>query len=529
MGAEIYLCYKRTLTSIVAASIVFERLRNNGYSVFYSRKLRENDFIQHISEIIKPVKDVVILLDNRSFLALKEGEEKFLGSWFGRELKEGVIQNKNIIVICLNGYCLPEKSSLPENIHFLYDGQILKLDTFDLNPSVDTDAIIGRLESKPVFKYIVENKASYENSADFLIYSNGDCNIYEYGYLIATLDSNVDKHHPFKYTVNRSGEHIFYIINNDTGQIKELAFNIDPGHQKYVFIEWDPARALSSLTEESIKKETDSDLLYTWGKGFFFKNPKRDPDYGMSLLCFMRGAELNNPKAIEFIRKYDHSLSSIYKVPQDVVDLWYKQAAKYGSPEAWMKMGEKHEIVNDFTEAIKCYEQAKKLGHDKATHAIERCRQGTEDKFVPHKDKFLRDLHTITLNFERQINSNRVDRYGHIVRFNIIVEKLKKIETIFSCPENKSLMTDSESSKYRNRLFSLLGFLANKGIFEKLSHKEILEICLDESGDNQSNVKELRHHMGDGIPDFKLLAKMFFRMNNFNKEKFSKAMKDIID
>ena len=90
-------------------------------------------------------------------------------------------------------------------------------------------------------------------------------------------------------------------------------------------------------------------------------------------------------------------------------------------------------------------------------------------------------------------------------------------------------MTDSESSKYRNRLFSLLGFLANKGIFEKLSHKEILEICLDESGDNQSNVKELRHHMGDGIPDFKLLAKMFFRMNNFNKEKLSKAMKDIID
>ena len=86
MNSEIYLCYKRTLTSIVAASLVFERLRNNGYSVFYSRKLRENDFIKHISEIIAPVKDVIILLDERSFMALNEGDEKFF--FFGSENTE---------------------------------------------------------------------------------------------------------------------------------------------------------------------------------------------------------------------------------------------------------------------------------------------------------------------------------------------------------------------------------------------------------------------------------------------------------
>lgn len=161
MDSNIYLCYKRTLTSIVAASLVFERLRNNGYSVFYSRKLRDNDFIQHISEFIKPIKDVIVLLDERSFQALKEGNEKFLGSWFGRELQEGAIQKKNIIVICLNGYILPDKSLLPEEIHFLYDGQILELDTFDLNISVDLEAIIGRLISKPAFKYIVESREPY--------------------------------------------------------------------------------------------------------------------------------------------------------------------------------------------------------------------------------------------------------------------------------------------------------------------------------------------------------------------------------
>ena len=533
MGSDIYLCYKRTLTSIVAASLVFEKLRNNGYSVFYSRKLRDNNFIQHISEFIEPVKDVVVLLDERSFLALKEGKEKFLGSWFGRELQEGNIHNKNIVVICLNGYSLPDKSVLPSEISFLYDGQIIELDTFDLNISVDLDAIIEKLLSKPAFKYILENRASYENSADFLIYSNGDCNIYEYGYLIATLDSNVDKHHPFKYTVNRSGEHNFYIINNDTGQIKELAFDINPGHQKYMYIEWDPARNLSSLTEEDIKKETDSNLLYTWGKSFFFQNPKRIPDYKKSLLCFIRAAELNNQKAVEFIRKYDHSLASIYKVPQDVVDLWYKQAADYGSSEAWMKMGEKHEIVNDFAEAIKCYEHAMRLGHDEAAQSVDRCRKEARKRLVTPKDRFLKDLHTIVQNFERQVNSSRLDRFNHQVRFNVIAENLKKVESLISSPDNKDLLSyfdnDSTPSKYRNKLFGLLGFLANKGIFERLSHKEVLEICLDEKGENQSDVKELRNHMGNETASYTLLSKMYNRMNVYYKRKLCNAMKDVID
>lgn len=38
MNNSIYLCYKRSLTSIIAASLVFEKLRNNGYAVIYRRK-----------------------------------------------------------------------------------------------------------------------------------------------------------------------------------------------------------------------------------------------------------------------------------------------------------------------------------------------------------------------------------------------------------------------------------------------------------------------------------------------------------
>ena len=264
MNNSIYLCYKRSLTSIIAASLVFEKLRNNGYAVIYSRKLRENDFIQKIDKVLEDAEDVIVLLDDHSFLALNEGTERFLESWFCRELLEAAKQNKNIVVICLNGYTLPEKSTLPQEIHFLSDSQVQELDIFNLSVSPDIEVFIGGLKAKPVLKYFLENRVSYAISSDFLIYSDNDCNIYEYGYLIATLDANVDKHHPFKYTVNRSGQHCFFIINNDTGQTQELVTEITHGSQKYIHIKWEPSRTLASLKEEDLNKETDSNVLISF-------------------------------------------------------------------------------------------------------------------------------------------------------------------------------------------------------------------------------------------------------------------------
>lgn len=82
MNNSIYLCYKRSLTSIIAASLVFEKLRNSGYAVIYSRKLRKNDFIRHIEEVLEPAEDAIVLLDDHSFMALDEGTDRFLESLF---------------------------------------------------------------------------------------------------------------------------------------------------------------------------------------------------------------------------------------------------------------------------------------------------------------------------------------------------------------------------------------------------------------------------------------------------------------
>jgi tetratricopeptide (TPR) repeat protein len=502
MNESIYLCYKRTLTSSIAASLVFEKLRNNGYAVYYTRKLRQNDFIQHIDTIVEFASDVIVLLDDRSFMALEEGKQRFLESWFARELIEGYKQQKHIVVICLNGYTLPDKSNFPKEIHFLYDCQIRKLDTYKINVSDDIEAFVGELKSKPKLKYLNENSVSFENSSDFLIYSNGDSNVYEYGYLVATLDSNVDKHHPFKYTVNRSGQHCFYAINNDTGQTQELSFDINPGFQKYVYIQWQPSKELISIKEEDIKTETDSSILYNWGKSFFFGNPKHKPDYDKALSCFLRAAELGNQKAVDFILRYDHSLSSIYKVPMDVAGRWYKQAAEYGSPEAWMKMGERKESQSDFAAAIECYTKASELGHEQATPAIERLEKEIAILIQPKQDVFLKDFHNIIENFRRQVGSGRIGKYKREVNFTAVVVKLENMEGLLKDKDPKKkralsvFTSDLSQLKYHNRMFALLGYLAQKDVFDNLTHKDVLEICMDETGENQSEMKEFRQRMG---------------------------------
>ena len=45
-------------------------------------------------------------------------------------------------------------------------------------------------------------------------------------------------------------------------------------------------------------------------------------------------------------------------------------------------------------------------------------------------------------------------------------------------------------------MFALLGYLAQKDVFDNLTHKDVLEICMDETGENQSEMKEFRQRMG---------------------------------
>ena len=187
-------------------------------------------------------------------------------------------------------------------------------------------------------------------------------------------------------------------------------------------------------------------------------------------------------------------------MPKDVAEKWYGKAAEYGSPEAWMKMGEMKEAQGNFEDAIACYEQAREYGHTDADSAIERCRQADKTVPLPQQKKFLKDFHTIIQNFKRQKEIGRVGKHGRDVDFAYIVDKLESIEKLLKNDQKKSVTgffdSDSLQPKYYNKIYGLLGYLAQNDVFRNLSHKDILDICVDNKGENQSDVNEFIHRMG---------------------------------
>lgn len=142
------------------------------------------------------------------------------------------------------------------------------------------------------------------------------------------------------------------------------------------------------------------------------------------------------------------------------------------------------------------------MGHEQATTAIERLEKEIAIPIHPQQDIFLKDFHNILVNFRRQVGSGRVGKYKREVNFTAIVAKLEKMEVLLEDqdPEIRRALSvftnDLSQLKYHNRMFALLGYLAQKDVFDNLTHKDVLEICMDETGENQSEMKEFRQRMG---------------------------------
>ena len=61
------------------------------------------------------------------------------------------------------------------------------------------------------------------------------------------------------------------------------------------------------------------------------------------------------------------------------------------------------------------------------------------------------------------------------------------------------------------RILLRIGF-RQKEVFENLKHKDILELCIDEQGENQSEVKDFRKRMGEKNLKESNIAKMADRL-----------------
>jgi hypothetical protein len=154
--------------------------------------------------------------------------------------------------------------------------------------------------------------------------------------------------------------------------------------------------------------------------------------------------------------------------------------------------------------------------------ALEKCRKRISKGLGSPKERFISDFHTIIGNFERQIGSVVIGKYNRQVQFDRIVGKLKKVEKYFSNNDiwTKHFYSDSEQSKYRNRLLELLGFLANMEVFENLRHKDIMEIGL----------RGLYQNLWDDTPpNYRQIAKAFNRMNDSYKRGLGNAMRGVFE
>ena len=379
MKYDIFISYKRRGSSSVTAAFIYDLLTRKGYSVFFDRKeIRQGKFDTQLFTHIQEAKDIIILLEDGSLAScFSDMKEAYKTDWFCMEIMHALENKKRIIPVLLEDYKMPSEKDLPAEMAALTKHNAISLDITELDEFYQKYLIDQEyLASKP--RNIFLSHSDGEGVADFLFFSEGDCDIFEFGRQIGTIDANVDEEHPYSYPVKRSGEHKFRCLNNDTFEEKWITEIIESDTQKYVDIRWSLRLCLWDLTEEEIGKEEDPRNLYFWGKGLFEGTSKHDRDVHRAFLCMKRSAEMWNVDARDFL--VDHVKSLLNK---DVLNTdrirWYEKAAEYGSDDAMELLGrcydEGIDVPRDFKLALEYGTKAldlrlKKYGEENADVAM---------------------------------------------------------------------------------------------------------------------------------------------------------------
>ena len=364
MQYDIYISYKRLSVSSTTAAFLYEFLRNKGYTVFFDRRtIRQGNFVNQLFENIQNASDVIVLLEKTSLNSCyKDSKDAYKTDWFCMEIMEALKKGKRIIPILLDGFNMPRKEELPSDLCALSEEHAITIDCSDIDHFYDSELIgKGYLLSKP--RHIILSKNDDSNCiADFLFYSDADCDITEYGNLIVSLDDNIDMEHPFRVPVKRAGEHIFIARNNDTAEHQTITASIGQAEQKYIHIKWGNKQNLWLLKKEEITAQKDLDTLYQWGVGLYEGTSKYKPNIGMSILCLRKCILSDHKKAIDFVKSHEFGLMTIQGASQQEAVEWYELSAQVGSFVAMDKLGEYFEDI-DPEKSFYWYSKAASLGY----------------------------------------------------------------------------------------------------------------------------------------------------------------------
>ena len=360
MKYDIFISYKRGGSSNATAAYLYDVLTKKGYSVFFDRKeIRQGQFDTQLFEHIENATDVIILLDDQSLRAcFSDIKDTYKTDWFCMEVMHALKKQKRIIPLLLDGYKMPEAEQLPDEMKALSLQNAISLDIADIEDFY-SKYLIGQayLASKPRNLYLAQAKG--EGVADFLFYSDGECDVFECGNLIGTINSNNDEDHPYRHPVQRCGEHRFFCRNNDTCEEQRISEIIDVNSQKYINIKWSMRQNLWELSEDDILKQKDSNILFGWGKGLFKGTSKHERNTKLAFLCLKEAAAKWNIDARNFV--VDH-VKDIYDLPAEERITWYEKAIEFDSPDAYTCLGHCYcdgiGVNQDYNEALRCYEKA---------------------------------------------------------------------------------------------------------------------------------------------------------------------------
>jgi hypothetical protein len=132
---DIFISYRRD-GGFETASLIAEKLRNAGYSVFIDwESLRAGKFNEQLFRVIEQCKDFIIVLP-------KDGLDRCVNEtdWVRQEVIHAMQHNKNIIPVMLSGFQWPEK--LPEGLDGLDKFQAIAAGSHEY-----FDAAVDRLKS----------------------------------------------------------------------------------------------------------------------------------------------------------------------------------------------------------------------------------------------------------------------------------------------------------------------------------------------------------------------------------------------
>ena len=339
--------------SSAIAALVYNYLSQKGYRVFFDRKeIRQGRFNEQLYNHIESAKDIIILLEESSLRAcFSEIADAYKTDWFCKEIMHAleVEREKHIIPILLGGYHMPEADQLPEEMKTLPLYNAISLDASEMDEVFQKYFINqGYLLSQPgeQTSAYVDHSNGVSGVADFLLYTDSDCDIYECGEKMVSLSSDNDERHPYRFGVARCGEHRFQCINNDTCEEIKITCSVERNSQKYIELRWSEKKKLWDLSTEEIESEPNPSILFEWGNGLFWGTSTHMADLDRSLLCLCRAAELGNIEAKDFLTNKYVALFD-RDLPLEQLLPWLETAGEMGSSRAKVSLAQYYEGKDD--------------------------------------------------------------------------------------------------------------------------------------------------------------------------------------